>query len=629
MSFEKGSGAGNIPVGEFSILKYVKSEALVNLWLTAYFEKRIKKKQLMSIDINDSVKEIIKITSSEDEWIPLRISGGLLTGVVKVFYHKVEYLNNKCMTVFTRMQNFRRNVGRAEDGGPFGKNSSENLLDSNIDRAPSNTAGRGIIDIEEINKTLDFINDSAVEDQLEIVPLSQATEKNGEFDLDLRLENRDDTGQIDSVPILLDLEFDDFINFQDTEMATEGDVIVNEAGVEIDLGARVEKRRGESLNFEDILEKGLEESGSLKGERLKRYSGVDFELDTEVDPQEYRESINMYGNSPLADSNRNSIGGISATFEFLQASENRPSISADSDSFFDKEIISTIVNRERARPLATVRAPGSKQGLKRTKATEINQDIAIQSRPLEEGRVDPETAFSGNLFNISVENAIKAIRNSKLGILSVSRTLPTLINNRFFMNLSNRSIDKVCKKKRKILAGTKILDPPEFETVFSGSPRSKRIFSQIEGHPEDQEADEIPETFEFAVQEDGSEVRTPVRTRGLKSLENDRDELIFTPWTSYMSSKERGGCWKSPDVRIDNEKRLESLFLSREMKTMNYLNARFEENKSLSFEKLIEGSDASVVAPIFVQILHLKSKSMIEVEQKEPFGDIMIYPIAN
>ncbi|KAK9171280.1 Rad21/Rec8-like protein [Cryptosporidium meleagridis] len=628
-------------VGEFSILKYVKSETLVNLWLTAYFEKRIKKKQLMSINIDESVQEIIKITNSENEWIPLRISCGLLTGVVKLFCHKVEYLDNKCTTVFTRMQNFSKNLHNSNNLNSSKVNNKEGL-NPKIDRPQNHSKQlKSVIDIDYINRTLN-INDNSI-DQLEMVPLSQLTERSENQNLELTLSQRSDqnlnqTG--DSMPILLDMEFDDFINNEenedaDVEMMIEDRLIVNESGVEIDLEANIEKRRGASVDFGEILANGIEEIGSIERGKLSEHGSNGDLLDID-NSHEYRGSINTFRESPISGSNRDSIGGFSAVLETIEDSGNRLSISEVSESILNKDSILDNISAfnlpEISKSIKVSEAYSGRVGTKRMKVIEIARDIVTSSRPLENGDNSLSTAFSNSKSDLKiVKNLINLNKNSEMGVLCLNKTLPIRLSGGFLMKFISNEGPRV----KNIRKGT-IHKNNKSSFVSDSVKRSPNL--SIEASPSFENFEYRPEqeiytnsVYEELNPDEEFQTNTPVRGKKLQSQEDcdEKDELTFTPWTNYFGTTQKNIIGLSPNTYYDDEKKIQSLFSSREVKTMEYLNSKFSKSDILTFDELVKGSDSSVVAPIFVQILHLKSKSMIDIHQEEPFGKISIFPVVN
>ncbi|OII73901.1 uncharacterized protein cubi_02703 [Cryptosporidium ubiquitum] len=636
MSLENTHTVEEASIGEFSILKYVKSEILVNLWLTAYFEKRIKKKQLMSINIDESVQEIIKITNSENEWVPLRISCGLLSGVVKLFYHKVEYLDNKCTTIFTRMQNFSKNLHSSANNSTSSKALNKETSNSKIDR-PQNSMRqvKSVIDIEEINRTLDSINEDVI-DQLEMVPLSQTSEQSGNQNLELILSQRSDHNlcHMDSAPIILDMEFDDFINNEekeDVEMMIEDRVIVNEAGVEIDLEASIERRRGASVDFGEILANGLEEIGSTERGKLLEYGGQEDLLDMDSH-QEFRGSINTFRTSSISGSNRESIGGFSAALDLLQDSENRLSISAVSEKILDKSpksgSISVLTIPEISRSVKVSEAYSGRARTKRMKVIDIAQDTVTYSRPLENGDESLKLVFSNSKSDIEkLKNIIYLSKNSEVGVLGLSKILPIRLSGSYLQRFTNNGESKVRNIRKRVIQKS---NKSSFEMGFvEKTPNSLMENCFSFENSGDHIGQEIFENFGSEEQNPNEEfeIRTPVRRKNSQSHENEKDELIFTPWTNYMATEQRNITDISPNAYYDDERKIRSLFSSREVKTMQYLNSKFLKTDRLSFDDLVIGSDASVVAPIFVQILHLKSKSMIDIKQEEPFGEISIFPI--
>ncbi|KAK6590014.1 hypothetical protein RS030_192795 [Cryptosporidium xiaoi] len=587
---------------ESSVLKYIKSESLLNLWLTAYYEKRIKKKQLVNIDIKSTVKEIIKLNNTENEWIPLRISSGLLFGVVKVYHHKVDHLDNKCNLTLNRMQNFR-NFSRPENEI---RKESEYL---EIDKYKHSSFDKGMIDIDEINKDLDKICDDKI-DHFEIVPLSQKNNSSQQLlDLSSKLPNNENDS--DYPPIILDMEFDDFIDNRNEDVSMEVDDFSGNQ-IEVNSIQEIENLRGEAIDFEEIVARGIEDINQNR-ENTSENDDKSENLN-EINDVYNRSSIDMY-NSPKIFGNRESIGGLSSTLEMFNIG-NRLSVSTESDELFHNsnfkplQIYSvennTKVNVSKVNEaLATV----SRLNRKRKKISEINinSDTEIQLK-----LSYPSKKITNYLKRI--DNIMLSYKNSNVDILKMNKILPVKMSD-FLFSIANKelALEKSVEKRN---LNTKNLNSKDNINTSIGS---QNFDVAIEDN-----FNNSYEEFDNTV--DNDSVRTPIRySRKNIEHENENIELIFTPWTKYVGSQERKYIEDFPIDNTNYKKRMESLFSSREMKTMEFLNSKFSKNKILSFSELVKGSEVSVVAPIFVQILHLKSKSLINIKQEESFGEIYIY----
>ncbi|OCF76641.1 hypothetical protein I204_02340 [Kwoniella mangroviensis CBS 8886] len=70
----------------------VKSGPLAKIWLSAHQEKKLSKAQALGVDVGESVDAIL----TEDAAQPLRSSGPLMLGVVRIYSRKVGYLFDDC-----------------------------------------------------------------------------------------------------------------------------------------------------------------------------------------------------------------------------------------------------------------------------------------------------------------------------------------------------------------------------------------------------------------------------------------------------------------------------------------------------------------------------------------------------
>ncbi|WRT65040.1 uncharacterized protein IL334_001982 [Kwoniella shivajii] len=70
----------------------VKSGPLAKIWLSAHQEKKLSKAQALGVDVGESVDAIL----TQDAARPLRSSGPLMLGVVRIYSRKVGYLFDDC-----------------------------------------------------------------------------------------------------------------------------------------------------------------------------------------------------------------------------------------------------------------------------------------------------------------------------------------------------------------------------------------------------------------------------------------------------------------------------------------------------------------------------------------------------
>ncbi|WVF70089.1 hypothetical protein IAT40_004876 [Kwoniella sp. CBS 6097] len=70
----------------------VKSGPLAKIWLSAHQEKKLSKAQALGVDVGESVEAIL----TQDDALPLRSSGPLMLGVVRIYSRKVGYLFDDC-----------------------------------------------------------------------------------------------------------------------------------------------------------------------------------------------------------------------------------------------------------------------------------------------------------------------------------------------------------------------------------------------------------------------------------------------------------------------------------------------------------------------------------------------------
>ncbi|WVQ76808.1 hypothetical protein IAR50_006482 [Cryptococcus sp. DSM 104548] len=70
----------------------IKSGPLAKVWLSAHQERKLSKTQALGVDVGESVEAILE----QDADLPLRSSGPLMLGVVRIYSRKVGYLFDDC-----------------------------------------------------------------------------------------------------------------------------------------------------------------------------------------------------------------------------------------------------------------------------------------------------------------------------------------------------------------------------------------------------------------------------------------------------------------------------------------------------------------------------------------------------
>ncbi|WVQ84041.1 hypothetical protein IAT38_006186 [Cryptococcus sp. DSM 104549] len=70
----------------------IKSGPLAKVWLSAHQERKLSKTQALGVDVGESVEAIL----TQDAALPLRSSGPLMLGVVRIYSRKVGYLFDDC-----------------------------------------------------------------------------------------------------------------------------------------------------------------------------------------------------------------------------------------------------------------------------------------------------------------------------------------------------------------------------------------------------------------------------------------------------------------------------------------------------------------------------------------------------
>ena len=74
---------------------------LGTFFVAAYYEKKLKRKDVLEANIDETVKELLK---TRLKYLNLRISGGILYGVVRVYSKKMQYfLEVRTTAVSTRV----------------------------------------------------------------------------------------------------------------------------------------------------------------------------------------------------------------------------------------------------------------------------------------------------------------------------------------------------------------------------------------------------------------------------------------------------------------------------------------------------------------------------------------------
>jgi len=84
----------------YSKYVFVTKGKLAPVWLAANWDKKLTKKEVSEISVDDSVKDIIE----PQQPLALRLSGKLLMGVVKLWQRKMGYLHDDCTEALHRLK---------------------------------------------------------------------------------------------------------------------------------------------------------------------------------------------------------------------------------------------------------------------------------------------------------------------------------------------------------------------------------------------------------------------------------------------------------------------------------------------------------------------------------------------
>jgi len=125
------------------------------------------------------------------------------------------------------------------------------------------------------------------------------------------------------------------------------------------------------------------------------------------------------------------------------------------------------------------------------------------------------------------------------------------------------------------------------------------IGEEEEGLKQDQEIQEIPEEEE-------------------KSRIDEQREELFKPQEQPIDKIQTHVSVSDEDERISES------VSERTSKMRSYLNSSFSGDEGLSFKTLFQGKPRRTVSVAFFELLVLKSKSFIDLQQEEPYGDIVI-----
>ncbi|KAL7067497.1 hypothetical protein ACR3K2_20630 [Cryptosporidium serpentis] len=585
---------------EDPISKYISNGNLGNIWLVAYCDRRLKKRDLMDINLQAGIKEIIQKISKE--WVPLRISCALLTGIVKVYHHKVEFLDIKCSDVLSKMQNFHSGHGSLTKmaSQPAAKKGNNNF--------------NHLVSQEDINKTLDMINSQNTE-LLDIIPLSNSGEHARIMPRSENLQLSQSQISLHTIePIIFDMEFEDFINNGCEAINMEVNNTISES---LQILDDVEKRRGDMTNPMDIIAKGLEEIDSTQ---RTKFDDLDVDLsNSALNSPEFGHNVrSSFGT--LEDSTPNtryqSIGGLSETFEaqndsttnYFEMGINQidqiPKVYSNNDCI-DNHI--QVIKIAKEAPM--VKTPSLKRR-KKILDLPLDKDLQLSNKEL---KVDIS-------YILSVEK-IKDFYKGTSGSLLFTNQINNLQTLPLLTFLSESSKKRKSMQVNSVDSGTNTWNYGKSYTknigendTFEQNGYNSRFFKFT---------DKAEYSLEIEKENDAEFQAiplTPVRSKH----QNDDFELIYTPWTKY-GSQGREYYDVSPSFERNEQEEM-SLLSSRAAKTMHFLNTKFSESSTLSLHELVGNKPASVVAPIFVELLHLKSKSFIDIKQNIPYGEILIFP---
>eukprot|EP00892_Ulva_mutabilis_P010979 jgi/Ulvmu1/8253/UM041_0064.1 len=97
----------------YSVQLLGKTSPLGKLWLAAHADKRLKRQDINSTDVPQSVEQIIQSEDNDNQLpLALRLSGLLLLGLVKIYSRQLQYLQEDCLNAVQELDKADRVVGQ-------------------------------------------------------------------------------------------------------------------------------------------------------------------------------------------------------------------------------------------------------------------------------------------------------------------------------------------------------------------------------------------------------------------------------------------------------------------------------------------------------------------------------------
>uniref|UniRef100_A0A7R9Y943 Rad21/Rec8-like protein N-terminal domain-containing protein n=1 Tax=Pinguiococcus pyrenoidosus TaxID=172671 RepID=A0A7R9Y943_9STRA len=595
----------------YSQLILAKKGPLGKIWLAAHWDKKLTKAQIFQTDISSSVESI----ANPGVPLALRVSGHLLLGVVRIYSRKVNYLMTDCSEALSKLKMAFRpgvidlppgqltaaqsqlNVG---DFGVFdqsfdtqGSISLDALpqVDAWLTKAGMTTARREDITLDESELMLDAPSYSS--SSRTGTPLS-ARDLNSRRISDIEFA-RDGSRSSLGTPIRLSLDLPemgmdlapvdedmDLAPVQPDELVLETDANAMEEGLELE---------GDDapLPVDDVSRMSLD----ILGEAKKGGASEDEEEEEEGEDDDPAESqLDGATGKPAADLDAISEETILPLPQKKRKARRRR-LRIDAQTTLAKEDVKQQTKDPRPKdlmkPRGGPRGARSAERRRKTRAGRLRmpfmEDVAPQLRKLFDVAMNPDKIPTKLRLS---EDEIEAVEQERARDAEMSKDGANVEASADYSEI------EVAREKD--------------DTVDMGIPEEPLPFSPGS-------ARSIPDGMDEAPLSNSFDEPSGILGKDLdeeQPLADEHEQLDLPP----------GGDTPRSDAAVD-------VSPARRHRLSNKIAAVLEEEFSkaqseVSMKSMLKGTKRKEAALAFFQLLQLKTWSKVNLEQEEPFGDILI-----
>jgi len=612
----------------FSSQVFVTKGKLAPVWLAANWNKKLTKKEVSEISVNDSVTLIL----SPAQPIALRMSGNLLKGVVRLWQRQTGYLHEDCNEALRKIQRVSLRKKRKQKG--------VTLADDNTGDAELITISDSFVKDIFSDMPTDYMQMMSVEDMQNFMDQGQSflneglneQRNQGSFDDIRMLEDHtvsfDLSGDSSDAVSLLD-DNDDLLEIDNDNQSEGGYSYLLEALQEnsnTNSNTSVEKGQNLSIDIDDLSNSNID--------RLSDYEDIMTDLsDQEIDLD--KENLSMGSMSLINEAKKDlSLDLSDRSLKLLGPNNSSLNLNSSSDLNLDSILMEdqgpvSILPEPVANKKQSKKARRRKRRRKpiKDKVTELTNeiikkqlrdtsDIMFEKRPYADLRPRTETVFCNQDYTSLL---IKPI------LSGYASELKTLYETCFIPRKRQRlNAEAIVEEHRKELHQSDLLNSMSLELnsdhepfgVSGGKSLSLSSIGLNQGS--------------LSLDKSSSLDLASVSDNLLSDHENHMGDISLIAEPKSMSSTENmsnrtskasflgefGESIEIEDETIDKN----AGWSTRTQKMLQYLGKKDE--RDFVFQDMVSGKPRLLVAGFFYELLVLKTHGMIDLNQEDKYGKI-------